>query len=178
MLLYRLYMYCKLQKIPSSCQCEMKRQRSTATSRKVAADTSTRTLSDLSDSVSFSTEGLRFSLSEAPRINSCWSNSNFVAGLSLSRECTDWRLPRRLCDCCCCNQLASAFVRYQTSLEPYNCWETNLTVKNELSIRCGTEGKRKITTRSSSTLDASSGMVSGKANSFGDETQEFYQTSD
>lgn len=32
-------------------------------------------------------------------------------------------------------------------------------------------GIRKITTRSSSTLDASSGMVSGNALSFGDETQ-------
>lgn len=46
-----------------------------------------------------------------------------------------------------------------------------ITVKNELSIKWEAEGKRKITTRSSSTLDASSGMVSGK-NSLGDDTQE------
>lgn len=47
------------------------------------------------------------------------------------------------------------------------------TVKKELSIKCGAEGSLKKTMRSSSTLEASSGMVSGKANSFGDETQEF-----
>ena len=33
-----------------------------------------------------------------------------------------------------------------------------------------------MTTRSSSTLEASSGMVSGKANSLGDDTQEFLKT--
>lgn len=33
-------------------------------------------------------------------------------------------------------------------------------------------GKRKMTTRSSSRLDASSGIVSGKTQSFGDDTQD------
>lgn len=46
-----------------------------------------------------------------------------------------------------------------------------ITVKKELSMSCGAEGNLKMTTRSSSMLDASSGMVSGK-NSFGDDTQE------
>ena len=106
-----LYMYWRLQKIPSSCQCDIKRQRITATSRKVAADTSALTLSDLFESVSLSIEALRFSFIEAPRINSCCSNSNFVDGLSLSRECTDWWLPRRLWGCCCVNRLASAYLK-------------------------------------------------------------------
>lgn len=51
-------------------------------------------------------------------------------------------------------------------------FEQKITVKNELSIKWEAEGKRKITTRSSSTLEASSGIVSGKANSLGDDTQE------
>lgn len=107
---YRLYMYWRLQNMPSSCQWDMNKQRITPTSKNVAADTSALTLSDLSESVSLSIEALRFSFIEAPRISSCWSNSNFVDGLSLSRECIDWRLPRRLCGCCWVKRLASAYL--------------------------------------------------------------------
>lgn len=66
----------------------------------------------------------------------------------------------------------SKYVRFGSiRLNPENCLLTVYTdgLKDD-------DGNRKITTRSSSTLDASSGMVSGKTQSFGEETHEPYKT--